>query len=220
MAIVARTTIQTGYGIGNRQVSQVSEIALIHKELKEMREFFSRVIQMVPTFNVTDPKVLPYGLKPHTRSVSWIVEQVIVQQAKYNSADLGAKAVDYDLPDTSLYDCVVDGHDGHRYFVNVKITSAGKKQNKNDIAAVEKLYNQYVADPHFRIIYAVFRFSFNNTEIHFDKDGIHTFSPQFLPIYVNPRNDKIQAYYYADPQERTRSEFLSLLRDKSRSISL
>ena len=48
----------------------------------------------------------------------------------------------------------------------------------------------------------------------------HVFSPQFLPIYVNPTNDKIQAYYHHEPEYRTREEFLYKLRRKSKSIVL
>ena len=196
------------------------EINQINAELNEMRGFFSKVVKMIPSFHIADPKILPYGLKPHTRSVSWIVEQVIVQQAKYNKEKLGVKDVKFDLNDTSLYDCEVLTKVDKRYLVNIKITSAGRKRIKNDIAAVEKLYNEYKNERNFRLIYAVFQFSFDNTKITFSKDRVHIFSPQFLPIYVNPRNDKIQAYYYAEPEERTREEFLSLLREKSESISL
>lgn len=102
--------------------------------------------------------------------------------------------------------------------MNIKITNARGRRNKNDIAAVEKLYMQYRANPGYRLIYAVFGFTFDNTTISFENDGIHTFSPQFLPVYVNPRNDKIQAYYHADPEERTREEFLELLQMESMSI--
>ena len=44
--------------------------------------------------------------------------------------------------------------------------------------------------------------------------------PQFLPIYVNPRNDKLQAFYRASLEERTRDEFLRLLQQNSTSIVL
>lgn len=195
------------------------EISQIKAELNDMHHFFSKVVKIMPSFHITDPKILPYGLKPHTRSVSWIVEQVIVQQAKYNKEGLGVKDVDFDLSDTKLYDCEVLTKADKRYFINIKITSA-KRQNKNDIAAVEKLYKEYKSKSDFRLIYAVFQFSFDNTKITFNKDKIHTFSPQFLPIYVNPSNGKIQAYYYAGPEERTREEFLSLLQENSRSIRL
>lgn len=196
-----------------------SDIELVKKELLLMKDFFTRVIQIVPDFDITDPKILPYGLKPHTRSVSWIVEQVIVQQAKYNASQLGVADVEFDLPDTSLHDCIVIQNKSVRYYVNIKITSASK-QNKNDIAAVEKLYMQYQSNPNYRLIYAVFKFRFDNTRIHFIQDSIHTFSVQFLPIYVNPRNDKIQAYYYSPIEERSREEFLTLLQSKSTSIIL
>jgi hypothetical protein len=95
-----------------------------------------------------------------------------------------------------------------------------KKDNKNDIAAVEKLFMQYKANPQYRLIYACYGFRFDNLEIQFVENQVHTLSPQFLPIYVNPRNDKIQAYYQHDPIFRSRSEFLKELSVASTSIRL
>lgn len=198
----------------------MNEIEIINGELAAMKNFFERVVAIIPNFNITNPDILPYGLKPHTRSVSWIAEQVIVQQAKYNRRVLGVEDVDFSMPDTSLHDCVVLKSDNERYYVNIKITNLAGRRNKNDIAAVEKLYMQYRANPDYRLIYAVFGFNFDNTTISFASESIHTFSPQFLPVYVNPRNDKIQAYYHAAPEERTREEFLDLLQTQSRSIVL
>ena len=161
------------------------EISLVKEELAEMKGFFSHVLSIIPSFDITDPKILPYGLRPHTRSISWIVEQVITQQAKYHKNALGADEVEFDMPDTCLHDCVVV-RKGVHYFVNVKITNIDGKQNKNDIAAVEKLYSQYKANDDYRLIYVVFGIIFNNVTISFDKE-IHTFSPQFLPVYVQPQ---------------------------------
>ena len=81
------------------------EINLINRELREMQNFFGEVVQIIPKFRLTSRRTLPYGLKPHTRSVSWIVEQVIAQQAKYNRRTLGVNDVEIDLPDTCLHDC-------------------------------------------------------------------------------------------------------------------
>ena len=198
----------------------MDEIAIINNELTEMKDFFARVVQIIPNFDIANPDILPYGLKPHTRSISWIAEQVIVQQAKYNRSTLLVEDVDFSMPDTSLHDCVIIKSGSERYYVNIKITNLAGRRNKNDIAAVEKLYMQYRANPEYRLIYAVFGFNFNNTTISLVNESIHTFSPQFLPVYVNPRNDKIQAYYHAAPEERTRDEFLELLQTKSRSIVL
>ena len=184
-----------------------------------IKELFLKVISIIPSFNIMDDKILPYGLKPHTRSISWIVEQVITQQTKYNAKKLGISGVDIDVPDTSLHDCVIE-KDGKKFFVNIKIHQTTGKNNKNDIAAVEKLYMQYNLSDNYRLIYATFGFSFDNLTINFTKDAVHVFSPQFLPIYVNPRNDKIQSYYHHDTIHRTRAEFLQLLRSNSKSIVL
>lgn len=94
------------------------------------------------------------------------------------------------------------------------------KENKNDIAAVEKLYMQYSANEQYNLIYACFGIKFQGITISFAPDYLSLFSPQFLPIYVNPRNDKIQAYYHHNPIFRTRKEFLNELRSNSKSIIL
>ena len=117
--------------------------------------------------------------------MSWIVEQVITQQTKYHAKPLNLQDVDIDLPDTCLHDCIILTNDKPLY-VNIKITNAKGRANKNDIAAVEKLYMQYDANSDYRLTYAVFGFTFQNALISFAKDYIHVFSPQFLPIYVTP----------------------------------
>ena len=196
------------------------EINLINRELREMRNFFGEVVQIIPKFRLTSRRILPYGLKPHTRSVSWIVEQVIAQQAKYNRRTLGVNDVEIDLPDTCLHDCEVVKSSRKKYYVNIKITNVKVRPSKSDIAAVEKLYMQYKANPDYRLIYVVFGFSFSNITVSLDRSAVHVFSPQFLPIYVNPRNDKLQAHYRSARQVRSRSEFLNLLQKESRSIVL
>ena len=184
-----------------------------------IRGVYLKLLNILPSFDVTDRKVLPYGLKAHTRSVSWLVEQVIVQQTKFRAKDLGIKDVNFDLPDTCLHDCeIIAG--GKKYFVNVKIHNADGKENKNDIAAVEKLYFQYSTNSDYNLIYACFGIKFKDIKILFVKDYLEIFSPQFLPIYINPRNDKIQALYNHKPITRSRKRFMDLLRIGSKSIVL
>jgi hypothetical protein len=202
-----------------KKKTKINEIALVNDEMATVKNIFLAVVDILPSFDITDPKVLPYGLKAHTRSISWIVEQVITQQTKYNSQRLGLAAVDIDMPDTCLHDCVIYKNE-QRYFVNVKIHNADGRENKNDISAVEKLYMQYNENREYRLIYACFGIRFSNLTIGFVKEYIHVFSPQFLPIYVNPRNDKIQAFYHHKPEHRSRKEFLRLLRENSKSIVL
>lgn len=192
----------------------------VNSDVKFIQNLYGTLVQILPSFNITDKKILPYGLRKHTRSVSWIVEQVVIQQMKYQSSRLRLDKVEIDMPDTCLHDCVI--HVGkNRYFVNIKIhNSESGRENKNDIAAVEKLYMQYTANPSYNLLYACFGIVFRDIRITFDKDYLTVFSPQFLPIYVNPRNDKPQAFYHHTPERRTRKMFLELLRKKSKSIVL
>jgi hypothetical protein len=196
-----------------------NELNLINRELSVVKGIFTGVVNILSSFDITNRKVLPYGLRKHTRSVSWLVEQVIIQQTKFHSSKLRLTDVEIDMPDTCLHDCIIHRGDS-RYFVNVKIHQAERKENKNDIAAVEKLYMQYKVNPDYRLIYACFGIKFEELTISFNRDYIQVFSPQFLPIYINPRNDKIQAFYNHDPQFMSRSQFLSLLRKNSKSIVL
>ena len=187
--------------------------------METVKSLLESVLKLIPSFDITNSKVLPYGLKSHTRSVSWIVEQVITQQTKFNAKKLDLSSVEIDMPDTCLHDCVINKKQ-QKYYVNIKIHNADGRDNKNDISAVEKLYMQYRENPDYRLIYACFGIRFRNLTIEFDRDRIFVFCPQFLPIYVNPRNDKIQAFYSHEPVFRTREEFLMLLRDNSKSIVL
>lgn len=200
-------------------MSLEGETTLINTEMEIVKTIFLATVNFVPSFNITDENILPYGLKAHTRSVSWIAEQVITQQAKFNAQRLNISDVDINLPDTCLHDCIIE-METNRYYVNVKMHNVDGKKNKNDISAVEKLYMQYIANMNYRLIYVSFGIKFENLTISFDKNAVHTFSPQFLPIYVNPRNDKIQAFYLHEPIYRTRQDFIELLKAKSKSIVL
>lgn len=201
-------------------VKKQKQIESVKAEIAVINEVYRKLLKILPSFAVTDRDVLPYGLKPHTRSVSWLVEQVITQQTKFHKDKLGVDDVSFDMPDTCLHDCeIVIG--GEKYWVNIKIHNmGGKKENKNDIAAVEKLYIQYHANHNYNLIYACFGIHFDDINICFDANYLSLFSPQFLPIYVNPRNDKIQAFYHHEPQDRSRDEFLALLQSNSKSIAL
>ncbi len=196
-----------------------TEVKLINIEMEIVKTIFLATVNLIPSFDITNEKVLPYGFRPHTRSISWIVEQVITQQTKFHAKKLGITDVEFDMADTCLHDCIVIAGET-RYFVNVKIHNMGGKKNKNDISAVAKLYMQYEANPNYHLVYVSFGIKSQNRTVSFDKNHIHTFSPQFLPMKVNPRNDKIQASYQHEPIYRTREKFLQLLVENSKSIVL
>ncbi len=196
-----------------------SQIELVLKNLLILEKLSLELVSQIPSFEVASEKSLPYGLKPHTRSVSWLVEQVLVQSFRRNAQSLGLKGVSYDLPDTALHDLEIQ-LPNQNLLVNIKTHQVENKQNKNDISAVEKLYKAYLEDKNYNLYYVAFGIKFSGRSILFPENAVHCFSPQFLPIYVNPRNDKIQAFYHHEPIVRTRNEFLKEMSEKSTSISL
>ena len=105
----------------------MNEIQVIKEEIQLVKALFLKVTEIIPGFNVTDPSALPYGLKPHTRSISWIAEQVITQQAKFHSGKLKVQDVNIDMPDTCLHACIVIQDDRKKFYVNIKITNAETK---------------------------------------------------------------------------------------------
>ena len=59
------------------------QIRGVVEDINFIKGVYENLLEILPSFNVTDKKILPYGLKPHTRSVSWLVEQVITRR-KYS----------------------------------------------------------------------------------------------------------------------------------------
>lgn len=173
---------------------------------------FSDLVGEIGNFDVVDSKLLPNGFKPHTRSISWIAEQVILQQAKAKAKKLGFKDIIFSEKDTDVFDCIVLPEDGGKIYVNVKVTNIDGKHNKNDISAAERLYNFLIDHNDGPLFYVVMGIQFKNTKVLFSKEQVLVFSPVLLPeIYVNPKNAKLQAYYDAPPVERTTQDFLELL---------
>ncbi len=196
-----------------------AQIRQVQSDLSLIEALCTKLVENVQSFEVANANALPYGLKPHTRSVSWLVEQVLVQRFKLDAAGMKVGKVDYDWPDTALHDLTIEVN-GRVLPINVKAHQAENKPNKNDISAVEKLYNAYKSDSEYNLYYAAFGIKFEGRSVVFIKDKVHCFSPQFLPLYVNPRNDKIQAFYHHTPVIRSRKDFLTELSAASTSIQL
>lgn len=85
----------------NKQIKEIIE------DIEFIKSIYKRLITILPSFDITDKNILPYGLKPHTRSVSWLVEQVITQQTKYRAKHLNLNEVKFDMSDTCLHDCEI-----------------------------------------------------------------------------------------------------------------
>ena len=61
----------------------------IRKLSRKLEDVFTKLIGDVPSFEVLNKDVLPYGLKQHTRSICWLAEQVILQNVKKRQVGYG-----------------------------------------------------------------------------------------------------------------------------------
>lgn len=200
-------------------MSLITEKTLINLEIAFIKNLFLSTVNLIPSFDITNPKILPYGLRPHTRSISWIAEQVITQQTKFNAKKLGIDDLDFDVPRNYLHNVILR-KDEKAYFVKVKVHLGKGKYYKNTIAPTAKTFMQYKSNHNYRLIYATFGINYQNQIVTFENHLLNVFSSQFLPFSISPKTDKIKAFFQHKPVYRTRNEFLNLLAEKSVAITI
>lgn len=199
-------------------MSLKSEINLINTELKFVNNIFLSIIDFIPSFEIAESDILPYGLRPHNRSINWFAEQTIKQQTKFNANKLGVDKVDYDIPNNYLHNIVLTKN-AREYFVKIKFHSEKVMNYQHTIASTAKTFLQYKSNPNYRLIYATFGTNFENRIVTFNSELLNAFSTQFLPFSISPKTDKIKASFQHRPIYRTRNEFLNLLAEKSVAIT-
>ena len=174
-------------------------------------------------FQIIDPILTPEGLPPHTRSIAWVIEEVVRQAGnilKKNDPDY-EKNTQFDKikswpSDIDIIDYLIFLVGGEKIYVNVKMHNIEKKEGKNDINQGSKIFAHFKSDPDFRFYYCVVNFEFTgktNTSISFTKEQPTIFYvPWVKDVYVNPKNGHLQATYAKkDYEPRNMKSFLDLL---------
>lgn len=197
------------------------QIKKIGKELERIFTIF--ITKKIPLFEVLRKEYLPEGLKPHTRSICWLAEQVILQNIKKFRSDFGLSDFKYPESDISPYDAKfkIDNISlGKDVFVNIKVTDSTKPIRKNDIASVKTLLNFYRQNGEPLVFFVVIRLKFEENVIRFVEPIIVRYYPWVKDFVVNPRNEHIQSIYEAETEEKSIEEFLKILRKKARDKGL
>jgi hypothetical protein len=192
------------------------QIKKIQQELQRIFTIF--ITKKIPLFEVLKKEYLPEGLKPHTRSICWLAEQVILQNIKKFSTEFGLADFEYPESDISPWDAkfkIDNCSAGKDVFVNVKVTDSTKPIRKNDIASVKALLNFYKNNGEPLIYFVVIRLKFEDNVIRFVEPIIARYYPWVKDFVVNPRNEHIQSVYETEIEERSVSEFIEILRKKA-----
>ena len=182
----------------------------------ELESVFSSLIKDVPSFEVLNKDVLPYGLKQHTRSICWLAEQVILQNVKKRQKEYNI--VSYTDPDSdiSAWDaCLSLKKCEAPSYINIKVSDVTRPVRRNDIASVQKLISFYQENPNALLFYVVIMLEFEGNRIHFRKKPIVRYYPWIGDFVVNSRNHHIQSIYETPIVERTIPEFLELVKTRA-----
>jgi hypothetical protein len=182
----------------------------IKSDMSVLKQGFNTIIRKIDCFSILDKELVPEGLKPHTRSISWLVEQIVVQQTRKHLRLTEFEKVVASKSDVEQYDCKVNIK-GNETLVNLKVTDVTKHNGRNDINKAYKLYQIFKTNPKTRLYYVILKISFENVIVHFaNEPPIVFYVPWVKEVYVNPSNHHLQASYYGQTI-RTTKEFVDLI---------
>ena len=193
---------------------------------KFLQDKFEILVNEIDRFEIIDKQLLPYGLKPHTRSVAWILEQVITQNTKVYKDLLDINEVEEPLSDLEVWDYKINFNElDEDLYVNIKVTEFTRPRRKNDMSSIKKILAFFSENPHAHLLYAVFPFKFKGTEIIFTRfpDTYRSSSKVITGFYsrmddfvLNKRNEHLQAFYDVRQVDRDNQEFNELIKDKAK----
>lgn len=177
-------------------------------DLEILKNGFNTCVRKIDEFEILNEELVPEGLKPHTRSISWLAEQVIVQGLRRFIDELEFEEVEANDSDIELHDCIIKIK-GRNVLVNLKVTNIDKSHTRNDINKAYKIQKAFIENPDLRFYYVVIKLSFQNTKIRFaNEPPIVFYVPWIHDVYVNPSNHHLQASYFEPPAFRTVQQFV------------
>jgi len=204
------------------EVPEDPQIKRDFEAMQKIAEAIQKVILKIGDISIIKEELAPEGLKPLARSVSWLVEQIMVQNLRKYKDELGIEKVEDPPSNVSLYDCSIQfkGED-KIYYVNLKTSSADAKKTKDDISKADKLITLYQNDPDYTLFVAVLKVIFKNTHLILKHEkNLIVFNIAWIPdIYCNPRNNNLQSSEYEQTIFRSNEEFLEQIK-KHYQISL
>ena len=166
----------------------------------------------VGDFRILDEGLVPEGLKPIARSISWLMEQITVQNLRRYKDEFGIEEVNDPPHGLTQYDCVIKmKSDDRDYYLNVKTSlTITKSGGKFDISKARKLIQFYQGNPNLVLLVAIIKVDLDNIWVRF-KDVIF-FNVAWIPdIYYNRANHNLQSRSNGTQTFRTNEKFVSEL---------
>tara|TARA_B100001063_G_C16747024_1_gene548129 strand:+ start:189 stop:797 length:609 start_codon:yes stop_codon:yes gene_type:complete len=192
----------------------------MNKIQNELQKLSRRILNEI-SFEVINPESkIPLGFKKHTRSISWLAEQVITQHLETNQKKYDLELFETSKTDISVYDFKIKFKDiKELIYVNSKITWIQQKKQRNDMSSIKKLFKFYEEHKNVKLFYLIFPFEYfgpKGNKIKFLENVTCGEYIKMKDFYLNPRNEHLQAFYEVENVDRTYSEFLELIKTKQK----
>ena len=192
----------------------------MNKIQNELQKLSRRILNEI-SFEVINPESkIPLGFKKHTRSISWLAEQVITQHLETNQKKYDLEFFETSKTDISVYDFKIKFKDiKELIYVNSKITWMQQKKQRNDMSSIKKLFKFYEEHKNVKLFYLIFPFEYfgpKGNKIKFLENVTCGEYIKMKDFYLNPRNEHLQAFYEVENVDRTYSEFLEIIKTKQK----
>ena len=184
-------------------------------QIEKVKSSIDTTLAAVGSFQLLEPRVVPEGLKQIARSMSWLMEQVVVQNLRLHREVNGLLEVADPPNNLTQYDCVLTyPSDDTQYFLNVKTSLVQTAlSGRFDVSKAPKLIEFYSQNPEALLILAIIKVEMNGTSIRFDRS--YVFNVAWIrDIYYNRANHNLQTTFDGSIVVRTNGEFATLLSEK------
>ncbi len=187
------------------------------KKLEQRIKIIAKAIDFVWKDKIGDFKILhenlvPEGLKPIARSISWLMDQITVQNLRRYRDECGIEEVNDPPHGLTQYDCIIKmKNDDRDYYLNVKTSlTITKLGGRFDISKARRMIQFYQENPNLVLLVAIIRVDLDNIWVRFSNAVV--FNVAWIPdIYYNRANHNLQSRCNGTQTFRTNEEFVSEL---------
>lgn len=211
--------------LSNLDIDERNRIVI--RGMKKVSKAFMQIASDVDEFELLPEHLVPEGIMEKTRSVSWLVEQIYVQQINKKPEKYGFSAATIPDDDSIIYDLIVELDDINLEFsINMKaFDSTSGSTNKDDVSKASKIANYYYNNigesRHHLIVKTGIDIDGKNRKVKFDSDAIEVYNLQWIrtdDLYVNHSNKNLQCKLIDDSQVRDRKKFIEHLLKSEQGI--
>jgi hypothetical protein len=189
------------------------EFRELEQKIKAIKKAIDAVWRdKIGDFKILDEDLVPEGLKPIARSISWLIDQITVQNLRRYKDEFRIEELNYPPHGLTQYDCVIKmKNDNRDYYLNIKTSlTITKLGGRFDISKARRLIQLYRENPNLVLIVAIIRVDLDNIWVRFN--NVVVFNVAWIPdIYYNRANHNLQSRCNGSQIFRTNEEFVSEL---------